>query len=67
MARLLELAGAVAAIVAAGFWFISANGEVPQMLAYWDGVPAKAQLDRWAAGFGGLSALFVAARLFLSR
>ena len=62
----LDLATALFALVAAVFWFLSAYGKVPPMLAYWDATPATdpyrkaveraARLNSIAAALSGLSA-----------
>jgi hypothetical protein len=36
MAKALDIAAAVFALVAAVFWFISAAGKLPNMRTYWD-------------------------------
>ena len=63
----LDLGASAFALLAAAFWFSSAYGKLPPMLTYWDSVPENdpfykavkfsAQLNRWAAGFSGLSAM----------
>jgi hypothetical protein len=76
MEKCLDIGAAIFAFVAAVFWFLSAYGSLPPILTYWDQVPAgdpfymvvkfSAQMNRWAAGFSGLSALCMATRLFTS-
>jgi hypothetical protein len=66
----LDIACALFALVAALFWFMSAAGKLPPMIAYWDSTPTNdpyyvaiahsARLNRFAAGFSGLSALCLA-------
>ena len=53
---------------------MSAYGKLPPMVAYWDRTPDtdpfyvavkfSAQMNKWAAGFSGLSALCMAIRIF---
>jgi hypothetical protein len=64
---------AVAAFVAAVFWFLSAAGKLPPMVAYWDAAPptdplhmalqSGVPMNRLAASFAGISALAVATLL----
>ena len=67
MARVFEVAAALFAVVAAGFWFLSAFGELPQIATYWEMAPVDeaAIMTSWAAGLTGVSALCAAARLLL--
>jgi hypothetical protein len=75
MGRIFEIAAALFAVVAAGFWLLSVYGEMPQMATYWDMSPVDdpllaalggaAIMTSWAAGFSGASALCAAARLLL--
>ena len=77
MARRLDIAAAILALIAAVFWFLSAYGKLPPMIAYWDQTPENdpfyqavkfsASMNRWAAGFSGGSALCMGIRLFLGR
>jgi hypothetical protein len=77
MEKWLDVAAASLAIVAAVFWFLSAYGRLPPMVAYWGQTPENdpfyiavkfsAVMNRWAAGFSGASALAMAARLFIDR
>jgi hypothetical protein len=63
------------AIAAAIFWFTSAYGKLPPMVAHWDQTPAddpfykavkfSAKMNRWAALLSGLSASCMGAKLFL--
>ncbi len=39
MGPVLEIGTAVFALLAAAFWFFSANGKLPPMVAYWDITP----------------------------
>jgi hypothetical protein len=72
-ARFLEISAAVFALVAAVFWFLSALKLLPRQRLYWDGdVPEGDPYLRairfsavWAAGFSGLSATRMSARLLL--
>jgi hypothetical protein len=71
---MLDIVAALSAFVAAVFWFVSAYGKLPPMLPYWDAIPEddpfymavkfSARMNRWAAGFSGLSALCMSAKLF---
>jgi hypothetical protein len=71
----LNIVGALFALIAAGFWFLSAYGKLPVTIAYWDAAPEddpfrmalkfSARMNRWAASFSGLSALCVGIALFL--
>jgi hypothetical protein len=77
MGKWLDLSAALAAIVAAVFWFLSAYGKLPPMITYWDGAPPNdpfyvavkfsASMNRWAAGFSGVSALLMAAHLLVGK
>ncbi len=77
MEKWLDLAAAFFAIIAAVFWFLSAYGKLPPMVAYWDQTPDNdpfyqavkfsAVMNRWAAAFSGASVLSMAARLFIAR
>ncbi len=63
----LTLISALAALGAAIFWFLSAWGELPPMLTYWDKAPPSdplyralhsgVRMNRIAAAFSGCSAL----------
>jgi hypothetical protein len=76
MEKWLDISAAVAALVASLFWFLSAYGKLPPMVAYWDATPGddpfylavkfSASMNRWAAGFSGISALCFGLKLFLS-
>jgi hypothetical protein len=71
----LDIGAALSAFVAAIFWFLSAYGKLPPMGSYWDAVPEhdpfyrtvrySVRMNRWAAGFSGLSALCMAIELFV--
>jgi hypothetical protein len=73
--HLLDIAIAATALVAAVFWFLSAYGKLPPMVTYWNLAPVddpfftaikfSAKMNRWAAGFSGLSALCAAAKFFV--
>ena len=75
MASYLDIATAIFAFVAAGFWFASAFRPLPKMVTYWDSAPANdplfvamnfsSSMNRIAAGFSGVSALCVGLKLFL--
>jgi hypothetical protein len=70
----LDMGAALFAFVAAIFWFLSAYGQLPPMMTYWDSVPEhdpfyravkfSARMNRWAASFSGLSALCMSIELF---
>ena len=73
----LDVGAAVFAIGAAIFWFLSAHGKLPPMVAYWDAAPPNdplyvaikfsAKMNRWAAGLSGLSALCMAIKIMVAR
>jgi hypothetical protein len=75
MYRWLDIIAAVFAFLAALFWFVSAWGEMPPILPYWDQTPESdpfykavkfsARVNRWAALFSGVSALCAGVRLFV--
>jgi hypothetical protein len=77
MEKSLDVATAVFAISAAVFWFLSAYGKPPPMVAYWDATPEtdpfrmavtfSAKMNRWASGFSGLSAMCMAIKIMVSR
>jgi hypothetical protein len=60
MEKWLDIGAAAPALVAAIFWFLSAYGKMPPIVAYWDAAPANdpfyravkfsAAMNRWAAG-----------------
>jgi hypothetical protein len=70
MEKWLDGGAALFAFVAAIIWFISAYGDLPPMVTYWDRTPQSdpyylavkfsAQMNRWAAGFSGIAALLMA-------
>lgn len=74
MTKWLEGGAALTAFVAAVFWFLSAYGALPKMVSYFDQAPQtdpffmavkySAMMNRWAAGFSGVSALLISASLF---
>jgi hypothetical protein len=73
---MLDGAAAIAAGLAALFWFSSAFGGLPQMTSHWDVTPtndpfykalmSSATQNVKAAAFSGVSALFMAVRLVVS-
>jgi hypothetical protein len=73
----VEIVGAAFAVTSAIFWWLSAYGKLPPMVTYWGGAPESdpffqalkfsAQMNKWAAGFSGATALCAAASLFLRR
>jgi hypothetical protein len=73
----LDVGAAACAIGAAIFWFMSAYGKLPPMGMYWDAAPPNdpfyiaikfsAKMNRWAAGFSGLSALCMAIKIMVAR
>lgn len=70
MQTYLDLGAALFALAAAAFWFVSAYGKLPPMVAYYDQAPPddpfyvavklSAKMNRWAAFLSGLSALCMA-------
>ncbi len=74
MAMFLDTIAAISALLAALFWFLSAYGKLPPMVAYWDAAPDSdpfykaikfsARMNAWAAGLSGVSALCMSVRLF---
>jgi hypothetical protein len=74
MEKWLDIA-AILTLVAAVFWFLSAYGKLPVMVAYWDQTPDNdpfyqavkfsAKMNRFAAGFSRASALCMGVRLFI--
>jgi len=77
MEKWLDVGAAVFAFSAAVFWFVSAYGKLPPILAYWDATPENdpfrtavtfaATMNRWAAGLSGASALCMAMKIFVQR
>jgi hypothetical protein len=75
MEKWLDIGAALFAFGAAVFWFLSAFGTVPPMLAYWDGTPpsdpfysaikSAAAMNSCAAVLSGISALCMAAKSFV--
>jgi hypothetical protein len=75
MGKWLEISAALFAFAAAIFWFLSAYGKLPPMIAYWDQTPQtdpfylavkfSARMNRWAAGLSGLSALCMGVKLLM--
>jgi hypothetical protein len=73
----LDVGAFVFAIGAAIFWFLSAYGELPPVVAYWDAAPQNdplymaikfaARMNRWAAGLSALSALCMAIKIMVAR
>lgn len=73
MLIILDVSAALFAFSAAVFWFISAYGELPPIVPYWDETPKddpyykaikfSAKMNQWAAGFSGLSVLCMSIRL----
>jgi len=54
MKEAFNIAAAVFALIAAGFWFASARGTLPPMVAYWDAAPPNDPLYvAIRANFGG--------------
>jgi hypothetical protein len=64
---------ALFAFGAAVFWFLSAYGKLPPMVAYWDAendpfrmaATFATKMNRWAAGFSGASALCMAMKIMV--
>jgi len=77
MEKWLDVAAALLLIISAVFWFLSAYGKLPPIVTYWGQTPERdpfyqavkfsAVMNRWAAGFSGVSALSMAARLFIDK
>jgi hypothetical protein len=75
-AIVLNVLSAITALVAAVCWYFSARTKLPEMKAYWDGVPSddpffvavqkSVILNRWAAGFAAASAVCTALAIFVS-
>ena len=75
MEKWLDIGAAVFAFGAAVFWFRSAYGKLPPMLAYWDAAPENdplyttikfsARMNRCAAGFSCASAMCMAIKIFI--
>lgn len=73
MHKFLEVTAALFAFLAAIFWFLSVYGKTPPMLSYWDSVPESdpfymaikfsVRMNKWAAFFSGMSAIFGGANL----
>jgi hypothetical protein len=74
MEKWLDMGAAALALVAAAFWFLSAYGKLPPMGTYvgtsssvdpfYQAVRFSAEMNRWAAGFSGVSALCIGVKLF---
>lgn len=72
----LSVISAVAAFGAAVFWFLSAWGDIPPPIAYYDQAPAtdpffravqhSARMNQIAAALSGVSALTFAATIWLA-
>jgi hypothetical protein len=77
MEKWLDVGAAVFAFSAAVFWFASAYGRLPPMVAYWDATPENdpfrmavtfgVTMNRCAAGLSGASALCMAMKIFVQR
>ena len=77
MEKTLDIIAAITALLAAVFWFLSAYGKFPPMVAYWDKTPDNdpfyiavkfsASMNRWAAGFSGVSALCMGIKMFIGK
>jgi hypothetical protein len=75
MGKWLDVGTALFALIAAVFWFLSAYGKLPPLIAYWGQAPESdpfyaavkfsAEMNRWAAGLTGLSALCMGIKLFI--
>jgi hypothetical protein len=71
----LNIATVLTAFGAAAFWFLSARGKVPGMIAYWNGTPpddpfyrafvVSVKMNKWAAVLSGTSAVMFAISLCL--
>ena len=74
MSRWLEIWAAVAAFIAAFFWFLSAAGKLPPMVMYWGKTPDSdpfyqavkfsAYMNMVAAIASGVSAALIGFKLF---
>jgi hypothetical protein len=77
MEKWLDIAAALFAFGAAVFWFLSAYGKLPPMVAYWDGTPENdpfrmavafsVKMNQWAAALSGASALCMAIKIMVAR
>jgi hypothetical protein len=75
MEKWLDIGAALFALVAAIFWFRSAYGKFPPLIAYYDQTPENdpfysavkfsAEMNKWAAGLSGFSALCMGIKLFI--
>ena len=75
MEKWIDIGAAVFARIAAIFWFLSAYGKLPPLVTYWGSTPDadpfynavkfSAEMNKWAAGFSGLSALLMGTKLFI--
>jgi hypothetical protein len=75
MEKWIDIGAAVFALIAAIFWFLSAYGKLPPLVTYWGSTPDadpfynavkfSAEMNKWAAGFSGLSALLMGIKLFI--
>jgi hypothetical protein len=75
MRRLLDAGTAIFALVAAAFWFLSAYGNLPPMVTYWDSTPESdpfyqavkfsARMNTYAALASGVSAGLFGVRNFI--
>jgi hypothetical protein len=73
MSRWLDVTAAVFAFISAIFWFLSAAGRLPPMVAYWDSTPPtdpffsavrfSARMNTVAAIASGISAVLIGVRL----
>jgi len=73
MGRLLDAGTAVFAFAAAVFWFLSAAGKLPPIVAYWDSTPPtdpfrqavefSARMNTIAATCSGMSAALFGIRV----
>jgi hypothetical protein len=77
MEKWLDIGAALFALVASVFWFLSAYGKIPPMIAYWGQTPESdpfyaairfsAEMNKLAAGLSGFSGLCMGLRLFVRR
>jgi hypothetical protein len=75
MRKWLNIVGAIFALAAAFFWFLSAWGKIPTLTTYWGAMPEdapffvalkfSAKMNNWAAALSAASALCVGVSLFL--
>ena len=75
MNRKLDIGSALFALIAAGFWYLSAYGTLPHNLIYlgsdpeadpfYHAIKFSAEMNTWAAFFSGCSAICIFLKVFL--